>query len=95
MRGLLILNSHAIYTRKQPSSNLLYHTGRPHAAIKPCKAYGWINTAEMTPVIINAGYTHSTSVYNNDNEYGGTSYHEAFTYPISSVNLLAGISYSL
>jgi hypothetical protein len=44
---------------------------------------------------INAGYTHSTSVYNYDDEYGGTSYHKVFTYPVSSVNLLAGISYSL
>ncbi len=44
---------------------------------------------------INAGYTHSTASYIYDNEYGGTLSHVAYTYPISSVNLLAGISYSL
>jgi len=42
---------------------------------------------------INASYTHITSVYNN-NEYGAISDNQHFVFPISSVNLLAGISYS-
>jgi hypothetical protein len=46
-------------------------------------------------VIINASYTHSTANYNYDIEYGGAPIHVSYTYPISSVNLLAGISFSL
>lgn len=43
---------------------------------------------------LNASFTHGTSAYKYDYTYGGNSFHQDFIFPISSVNLLAGISYS-
>ncbi|HSZ31708.1 MAG TPA: hypothetical protein VK772_00275 [Puia sp.] len=45
-------------------------------------------------LVINASYTHSNSDHDYF-EYGSTSYPKNFNFPISSLNLLAGISYSL
>jgi|GEM_PF-966404 hypothetical protein len=44
---------------------------------------------------LNAGYTHSRPAYSGDYEFDGVPRHYTYTYPISSLNVLAGISYSL
>lgn len=45
-------------------------------------------------LMINASYTHSNAIYNSNYNYGGPPHHEYLNFPISSVNLLAGIAYS-
>jgi hypothetical protein len=46
-------------------------------------------------LVLNASYTHSTPGYKEDYEYNGIPFHYTYTYPVSSLNVLAGVSYSL
>ncbi len=47
-------------------------------------------------LLLNASYTHSTPGYNgSDYEYNGVTHHYFYTYPVRSINVLAGVSYSL
>ncbi len=50
---------------------------------------------QLWSLVINASYTHSTPGYNGDYEDNGVPFHYTYTYPVSSLNLLAGVSYSL
>jgi hypothetical protein len=56
-------------------------------------------TYRFSPVfslLINASYTHSEQGYNGSNfEYNGETHHYFYYYPVSSLNILAGVSYSL
>ena len=52
--------------------------------------------SQLLSLLINASYTHSAPGYNGSNyEYNGVTHHYIYSYPVSSLNILAGISYSL
>ena len=46
-------------------------------------------------LMILANYSHSTPGYHDGYEYNGVKYQNTYTYPVSCLNLLAGITYSL
>ena len=46
-------------------------------------------------MVINASFTHSTPGYKQDYGVDGIEHHYIYTYPVSSLNIMAGVSYSL
>ena len=52
--------------------------------------------SKLLSLQISASYTHSTPEYNGSiSEYNGVTHYNYYSYPVRSLNILAGVSYSL